>query len=103
MSALRVAPLARALPRPRDVSVSTFAFLFAELVTYYQGRITNMSDLETKCVECGEWSLLLVLYCVRAWMPRGCVCCGAWLLRVAAARGCGAWLRRMAAAHCCNA
>jgi hypothetical protein len=42
-------PLARPLPRgDRQVSGSSFAFLFAEVISYFQTRITTASDLEAK-------------------------------------------------------
>lgn len=33
-----------------QASLSAFGFLFAEMVRYYQNRITNLDDLERKCV-----------------------------------------------------
>ena len=47
--------LHRPLPRgDRTVSLSSFGFLFAELITYYQGRCTSMSDLESKLEGAGR-------------------------------------------------
>ncbi len=44
------APLQRPLPRgDRQVNGSTFAFLFAEMIAYFQQRITSASDLENRC------------------------------------------------------
>jgi hypothetical protein len=46
--------LARPLSRgDRAVSVSTFAFLFAEFISYFQQRVTSMSDLETRLEAAG--------------------------------------------------
>ncbi len=44
--------LQRPLPRAgRQVNGSSFAYLFAELIAYYQQRITTANDLENKCVQ----------------------------------------------------
>jgi hypothetical protein len=40
---------ARPLPRTdKSIPVSTFAFLFSELLSYHRERVTNLSDLETR-------------------------------------------------------
>ncbi len=45
----RLTALGRPLPRgDRSVTVSTFGFIFAELVSYLQSRVVSMSDLETR-------------------------------------------------------
>ena len=45
----RSTALGRPLPRgDKSVTISTFGFLFAELVSYLQSRVTSMSDLETR-------------------------------------------------------
>lgn len=36
--------------RHAQVSLSAFAFLFSEMVQYFQGRVQNISDLENRCV-----------------------------------------------------
>jgi len=48
--------LSRPLPRTgeRSVSGSAFAFLFAEMITYYQARIQSASELETRLSAAGE-------------------------------------------------
>lgn len=52
--AARLTPLGRPLPRgDRLVSSSTFAFLFAELISYLQARVTSMSDLEARLEAAG--------------------------------------------------
>lgn len=38
---------ARPLPRA-GLNVSTFAFLFSELLSYHRERVTNLSDLESR-------------------------------------------------------
>jgi hypothetical protein len=44
-----IAPLARPLPRgERQINGSSFAFLFAEMISYYQQRITTAADLENR-------------------------------------------------------
>ena len=40
--------LSRPLPFGKCISVSSFAFLFAELVSYYRGRVSALSDLEAR-------------------------------------------------------
>lgn len=48
-SAPRLTALGRPLPRgDRSVTISTFGFIFAELVSYMQSRVTSMTDLETR-------------------------------------------------------
>ena len=48
-------PLPRGPPHgDRTVSKSAFGFLFAEMVTYFQGRVTSMSDLETRLEASGR-------------------------------------------------
>ena len=42
--------LSKPLPAGRGVNISSFAFLFAELVAYHRGRSAAISDLETKYV-----------------------------------------------------
>lgn len=32
-----------------QVSLSAFAFLFSEMVQYFQSRVQNISDLESRC------------------------------------------------------
>ena len=44
-----VSLLGKPLPSGRGINVSSFAFLFAELVAYHRGRSAAISDLETKC------------------------------------------------------
>ncbi len=47
----QVAPLQRPLPRgDRQINSSSFAFLFAEMISYFQQRITTASDLENRWV-----------------------------------------------------
>jgi hypothetical protein len=47
--------LQKPLPRgERTASLSAFGFLFAEMITYYQGRVTSMSDLETRLEAAGR-------------------------------------------------
>jgi hypothetical protein len=38
----------------KTVSLSAFSSLFAEVVSYYQGRVTSMSDLETRLEAAGQ-------------------------------------------------
>ena len=40
--------LARPLPYGKTIGISSFAFLFAEMVAYYRGRVSALSDLEAK-------------------------------------------------------
>jgi len=40
--------LSRPLPYGKALNISSFAFLFAELVSYYRGRVAGLSDLEAK-------------------------------------------------------
>ncbi len=56
MSLPRASVLQRTLPRAgdRNVSLSTFGFLFAEFISYYQQRVTSMSDLETRLESAGR-------------------------------------------------
>jgi len=42
------ANLARPLPYGKTVNISSFAFLFAELVSYHRGRVAGLADLEAK-------------------------------------------------------
>ncbi len=58
-SAAAVSVLQKPLPRgpphgERSVSLSTFGFLFAEMIAYYQTRVTSMSDLETRLESAGR-------------------------------------------------
>ena len=54
MASTRATALARPLPRgDRSVSASAFAFLFAELISYVQARITTMADLEARLESAG--------------------------------------------------
>lgn len=47
--------LNRPLPAGKDkVSLSSFAFLFCELVQYCQGRVTSMDELESKLASFGR-------------------------------------------------
>lgn len=41
-------PMSKPLPYGRTVSLSSFAFLFAEMVSYYRGRVSGLGDLEAK-------------------------------------------------------
>lgn len=40
--------LARPLPYGKTINISSFAFLFAEMVSYYRGRVAGLGDLEAK-------------------------------------------------------
>ena len=52
---VHASPLQRPLPRgERTVSLSAFAALFAETVSYFQGRVTSMNDLETRLEAAGR-------------------------------------------------
>lgn len=44
------ANLTKPLPFGKAVNISSFAFLFAEMISYYRGRVSALSDLEAKCV-----------------------------------------------------
>lgn len=45
----RVGILDRQLPRNKgEVSMSSFSFLFSEIVQYSQNRVTSVADLERK-------------------------------------------------------
>lgn len=48
-----LAPLAKPLPSGRTVSLSAFAFLYGEMVSYFQARTTSMADLETRLDNAG--------------------------------------------------
>ena len=51
----KTAVLHRPLPRgDRVVSLSAFGYLFAEMISYYQGRCTSMSDLESRLEAAGR-------------------------------------------------
>ena len=54
MASRSTSALSRPLPRgDRVVSISTFAFLFAEVISYFQSRVTSMGDLETRLESAG--------------------------------------------------
>ena len=53
-----MAALSKPLPSGARVNLSSFAFLFAELVSYHRARAAAISDLETRYV---TYRLLLVL------------------------------------------
>lgn len=46
--------LAKPLPRDRSLNVSTFAYLFAELLSYHRERVTSLADLETRLAAAGH-------------------------------------------------
>ena len=55
MAAPRASILQKPLSRgDRSTSLSAFGFLFAEKITYFQGRVTSMSDLETRLEAAGR-------------------------------------------------
>ncbi|EGD73139.1 hypothetical protein PTSG_04852 [Salpingoeca rosetta] len=51
----RTHPLDRALPRvPRDISLSTYALLFSEVVRYTTNRVNSVPELEQKLAVIGR-------------------------------------------------
>jgi len=51
------------------VSLSAFAFLFSEMVQYFQGRVQNISDLENRC------AVLNCPYYISLHSPAACIAC----------------------------